>query len=61
MNGEFVKWYIVYFVLYRVYMKCEVDKVKVENVGDGKKLVLFFFENFLDVGRCKYLFLEIIF
>lgn len=42
-------------------MKCEVDKVKVENVGDGKKLVLFFFENFLDVGRCKYLCLEIIF
>lgn len=33
----------------RVYMKCEADKVKVENVGDGKKLVSLSLENLPDV------------
>lgn len=54
MNGEFVKWYTVHSVLYRVYMKCEADKVKVENVSDGKKLVSLSLENLPDVGRCKH-------
>lgn len=35
-------------------MKCEADKVKVDNVGDGKKLVSLSLENLPDVGRCKH-------
>lgn len=37
-------------------MKCEADKVKVENVGDGKRLVALSLENLPDVGRCKHSF-----
>lgn len=35
-------------------MKCEADKVKVENVGDGKRLVALSLESLPDVGKCKH-------
>lgn len=60
MDDEFVKWCTVHSVFHRVYMKCEADKVKVENVGDGKRLVALSLENLPDVGRCKHSFPETI-
>lgn len=53
-EDKVVKWHSVHSVWHRVYMKCEADKVKVENVGDGKRLVALSLESLPDVGRCKH-------